>query len=240
MVKIDTNIFKDISTTKNNVPSQDYLNTDLSFQDIKVTRLKTCSYWIDYVCVFPKIPTHSMKQAALLATDNPVDSLLTSAMNFLDVNDLATVNKILEETARLHQQQTKELAAGVSFKTNYAATSNNDVSANIKNHFASAIKGEIRRENGLKKAPQLSNLSLKHMPQHLITAYYVLRHMKSRDYKIKLLYCLNYFRSVQKRMMLDLREFGTRERIYGDQVQPYIAASEAGRVGKSNVSTNFA
>lgn len=42
----------------------------------------------------------------------------------------------------------------------------------------------------------LSNLSLKHMPQHLITAYYVLRHMKSRDYKIKLLYCLNYFRSV--------------------------------------------
>lgn len=59
MVKIDTNIFKDISTTKNNVPSQEYLNTDPSFQDIKVTRLKTCSYWIDYVCMFPKVPLHS-------------------------------------------------------------------------------------------------------------------------------------------------------------------------------------
>ncbi len=105
MVKIDTNIFKDISTTKNNVPSQDYLNTDPSFQDIKVTRLKTCSYWIDYVCVFPQIPNHALKQAAYLATNNPVDSLLRSAINFLDVNDLATVNKILEETARLHQQQ---------------------------------------------------------------------------------------------------------------------------------------
>jgi hypothetical protein len=46
-----------------------------------------------------------MRQAAILATDNPIDSLLKSAMNFLDVNDLATVNKILEETARLHQQQ---------------------------------------------------------------------------------------------------------------------------------------
>lgn len=103
MVKIDTNIFKDISTTKNNVPSQDYLNTDPSFQDIKVTRLKTCSYWIDYVCVFPKIPNHALKQAAHLSTNNPIDSLLKSAMNFLDVNDLATVNKILEETARLHQ-----------------------------------------------------------------------------------------------------------------------------------------
>jgi len=78
------------------------------------------------------------------------------------------------------------------------------------------------------------------MPQHLITAFYVLRHMKSRDYKIKLLYCLNYFRSVQKRMMLDLREFGTRERIYGDQVQPFVAPTEAGRAAKMNVSTNFA
>ena len=105
MVKIDTNIFKDISTTKNNVPSQDYLNTDFSFQDIKVTRMKSCSYWIDYVCVFPKVPVHSQKQAAILATNNPIDSLMRSAMNFLDVNDLATVNKILEETARLHQQQ---------------------------------------------------------------------------------------------------------------------------------------
>jgi hypothetical protein len=63
--------------------------------------------------------------------------------------------------------------------------------------------------------------------------------MKSRDYKIKLLYCLNYFRSTQKRMALDLREFGTRERIYGDQVQPYLAPSEAGRAAQRNVSTNF-
>ena len=102
MVKIDTNIFKDISTTKNNVPSQEYLNTDPSFQDIKVTRMKTCAYWIDYVCIFPKVPAYSLKQAAMLSTNNFVDSLLRSAINFLDVNDLATVNKILEETARLH------------------------------------------------------------------------------------------------------------------------------------------
>ena len=111
MVKIDTNIFKDISTTPHNVPSQEFLNTDPSFSDIKVIRLKTCSYWIDYVCVFPKVSTILQKQAAFLATDNPIDSLLRSAMNFLDVNDLATVNKILEETSRLHQQQQKENAA---------------------------------------------------------------------------------------------------------------------------------
>ena len=50
----------------------------------------------------PNVPVHSEKQAAFLATNNPIDALLKSAINFLDVNDLATVNRILEETARLH------------------------------------------------------------------------------------------------------------------------------------------
>lgn len=103
MVKIDTNIFKDISTTKNNIPSQESLNIDEGFRSIKVIRMKTCAFWIDYCSVMqPKISTHTQKQAAFLSINNPVDSLLRSALNFLDVNDLATVNKILEETARLH------------------------------------------------------------------------------------------------------------------------------------------
>ncbi len=58
MVKIDTNIFKDISTTKNNIPSQESLNVDEGFKNIKVIRMKSSAYWIDYVCVFPKIPAH--------------------------------------------------------------------------------------------------------------------------------------------------------------------------------------
>lgn len=61
----------------------------------------------------------------------------------------------------------------------------------------------------------------------MIHAYYILRHMKSRDYKTKMMYSLNYFRAIQKRMMLDLREFATRERILGDLVQPIIPATEA-------------
>jgi|CryBogDrversion2_10_1035300.scaffolds.fasta_scaffold111174_1 3-dehydroquinate dehydratase len=40
-------------------------------------------------------------------------------------------------------------------------------------------------------------------------------------------------------MMLDLREFGTRERIYGDQVQPYLAPNEASKQGQQNVNTQF-
>ena len=102
MMRIDTNIFKDISTAKHTVPSQDSLNTDPTLSSLHVLRLKSSASFLDYVCVQPRIPASLQKQAAYLSTNNPVDSLLKSAMNFLDVNDLATVNRILEETARLH------------------------------------------------------------------------------------------------------------------------------------------
>ena len=113
----------------------------------------------------------------------------------------------------------------------------NSVALNLRVHFQSAIKGEMGKDNLAKSSSNITNQSLKYLPQHLINAFYNLRHMKARDYKIKLLYCLNYFRAIQKRMALDLKEFGTRERIYGDQVQPYAAPSEASRLAQINVNT---
>jgi hypothetical protein len=44
----------------------------------------------------------------------------------------------------------------------------------------------------------------------------MLKYLKARDSKIKLLYTLNVFRAVQKRITLELREMGTRDRILGD------------------------
>jgi len=51
--------------------------------------------------------------------------------------------------------------------------------------------------------------------------------MNSRDAKSKILYSLNYFRSIQKRLNIDLREFGTCERVLGDIIDPLIPAQEA-------------
>jgi hypothetical protein len=51
--------------------------------------------------------------------------------------------------------------------------------------------------------------------------------MQSRDNKTKIIYMMNYFRSIQKRLTLDLREFGTRERVVGDVVDPIKAPEEA-------------
>jgi hypothetical protein len=51
--------------------------------------------------------------------------------------------------------------------------------------------------------------------------------MNSRDAKTRVLYALNYFRAIQKRLAIDLREFGTCERVLGDVVDPLIPAQEA-------------
>ena len=49
------------------------------------------------------------------------------------------------------------------------------------------------------------------MPQHYLECHSILRHMKIRDTKNKLLYTLNFFRAVQKRLALELQEFAGRE-----------------------------
>ena len=44
----------------------------------------------------------------------------------------------------------------------------------------------------------------------------MLKYLKARDAKTKLLYTLNAFRAVQKRVTLEMREMGTRDRVMGD------------------------
>ena len=111
MTRVDTNIFRDISTTPNMVPDDDSLAYEMRNDDIKVIRLKSSAYWIDYVCMTPFEPDWHRKQQALLNNGNPIDSLTRSGMNFLDSSDLASVNRINEDNALLHQQTIKKLQA---------------------------------------------------------------------------------------------------------------------------------
>ncbi len=54
-----------------------------------------------------------------------------------------------------------------------------------------------------------------------------MRFVKSRDAKTRILYTLNYFRAIQKRLALDLREFATRDRIDAHFVNPFVHSREA-------------
>ena len=68
----------------------------------------------------------------------------------------------------------------------------------------------------------------------MLTCFYTLRFIRSRDNKTKILYTLNYYRAIQKRLALDLREFGSRERIDSHFKEPMQFPKE----GVKNVVTS--
>lgn len=84
--------------------------------------------------------------------------------------------------------------------------------------FTNSMK--TKSEVGFKKeeidAEDIGKNSLFETGQHLLFAHYLLSALTARESKTKLLYTLNAFRSIQKRLSLDLREFGTRDRVMGD------------------------
>jgi len=50
----------------------------------------------------------------------------------------------------------------------------------------------------------------------LLFANYLVTLLKAREHKTKLLYTLNCFRSIQKKITLELRELGSRDRVTFD------------------------
>ena len=58
----------------------------------------------------------------------------------------------------------------------------------------------------------------------------MLKYLRARDSKIKLLYTLNMFRAVQKRLTVELREMGSRDRVMGDCI--FLGPMENAKEGK--------
>ena len=66
------------------------------------------------------------------------------------------------------------------------------------------------------ESTEKSDQSFLQIPQHLESAMNMLLCLRLRKSKIKLLHSLNAFRSIQRRLTLDIREMGTRDRVLGD------------------------
>ena len=97
----------------------------------------------------------------------------------------------------------------------------------VENQF-SLNKDQVNKSDTSKANDKQVNFTgLRSTPHHLLVSYYTLRYMKSRDNKIKILYAMNFNRAVQKRLCLDLREFGTRERVDSHLTQPYVHSTDA-------------
>ncbi len=56
MARVNTNIFRDLSTTKANVPTDEAIISELKNVDIKIIRLRSAAYWVDYAILTPSEP----------------------------------------------------------------------------------------------------------------------------------------------------------------------------------------
>lgn len=108
-----------------------------------------------------------------------------------------------------------------------------DPATNIQEHLLKAVLSSTpsdEKTQQSKLSTDLGKASLKFLPHHLLVSLGSLTFLNSREGKIKLIYILNYFRAIQKRLAIDLREFATRDRIEGHLMNPYIPSKEANQV----------
>ena len=264
MVRVDPSIFRDVSTTSALLPSEESLAEEVLKQNLKVIRLKAAP-WVESVVCEPTPSDWMRAQMCILySEENPIDTLLRGALDFLDVNDLASVNMAIQEVSQMHidlltrqhlyheQAKMSKISAKVeqlgsqdkpevlprharkeeTVWQTVSATSIQEVYNNMYMQMSNALTGNAFRSSKLTdlnktNTPKPAKTSLFSLPLHLVQTFNTLRCMQSRDNKLKIIYTLNYFRAVQKRLMLDLREFGTRERVLGDVVPPIKPPEEA-------------
>jgi hypothetical protein len=119
-----------------------------------------------------------------------------------------------------------------------SATNIHETDNNLYVQVSNALTGNAFRGSAPadQTPPRPSKSPVFGVPVHLVQTHNTLRFMQSRDMKTKILYTLNYFRSIQKRLMLDLREFGTRERVVGDVADPHLSPEEGDQAVKDGLN----
>ena len=140
--------------------------------------------------------------------------LLKSALDFLDVNDAAAVNKILDEAANSHAKRAMKRNPLRSEGKKVNKAGSEYVTKDVE--LEEALKGTLRKEDEALRIEEVEEPLLEPLPSHIVKGYYTLRHLKARNFKIKLLHALNYMRSVQRRLTYDMLEMGTRDKLMGD------------------------
>ncbi|CDW82479.1 UNKNOWN [Stylonychia lemnae] len=208
-------------------------------KDFPSVRMKK-SLWVLYVCYQPTINNDQKYQAAILAGEqNPIDECLRLSLDLINVQDVTNVNLILESLSTIHHDKLIHGDIKADFLLQNAFVKEQDRVDKIDEahvftegevSFLSIFKGCLKTKSeyeDISDPEPLQNTSILQVPQHLLFSLYMLKYIKARDSKIKLLYVLNAFRAIQKRMVIELREMGTRDRVMGDVM--FVSPMEQGK-----------
>ena len=204
--------------------------------------------WLQYVCWQPAVDDVIKRQNNRLSNveDNPIDALLLSAFEFVDVNENGAANKILADSASAHVSKVKAYFTETSQSIEREARPDPNDTIEMILKKAALGEGANKPEEGSQRSLELGLKGQafieKHLQAidplkpHLIKSYYSLRLLKQRSIKAQLIQAMNYFRAIQKRLAFDVREFFTRERALGGQkVEEAMIGPQFGKDEQGNL-----
>lgn len=156
--------------------------------------------WLGFVKLRPQQAAWERRQRARLDSCKR-DQLLENAFNVLNLQDLPTVNKLLEEFAVGYADRANRILK-------VKPIDQSDVNV-CSSYFSNII---IERNLD----PKIVNEGV-NLPPQCIKSLYTLNMIKSRNKKQELFDVLNVYRAIQKRLAYDMTDLGTREEIRPDQ-----------------------
>ena len=166
--------------------------------------------WLGLIKLRPEPSVWQRRQNARLESCRK-DHLLENAFSVLNLQDLPTVNKLLEEFSISYQE-----------RANRVLRTKPELS-NSKNYMKSYFTSIIVNRN-LDPAVHIEGVNL---PPQCIKSLYTMRMIKSRGLKQKLMDILNVYRSIQKRLAYDISDLGTRDELRPDNsLSPFPRKSE--------------
>jgi len=155
--------------------------------------------WLGVLRLKPEIAEWQRKQRSECEQLQRADTLLRKSFELLDVQDLPTINRILEELSTSYTEKATHKAA---LKTEIGMSN-----TEMRKKFFSALLAEesLSKEKVEQEKVDLASQSIK--------AFFTLKLLKNRNMKQKLLEVLNVFRSIQRRLAFDISDLSSREEL---------------------------
>jgi hypothetical protein len=164
--------------------------------------------WLNYCNLKAQADDYQRRNEARLNYIKEKDSLLVKAFEFLDVQDLPTVNRYLEAVALTYCEKAGKRGA---LKTELKV----DDRQLMKKFFGSILAN--------KTDPPSHHDDKVELPVQCIKALYSLIFLRSRKFKQRMLDILNAFRSIQKKLTFDMLDIGVRDQLTPEKDKPIPA-----------------
>lgn len=137
-----------------------------------------------------------MYQASILRSDqNNLDECLCHMLECINVQDVSSVNLIMESIAQIHYDKVKYGCVKEEILGDESGTFFDDNQKSFLDIFTNSLKSKADYDKN-KQNEEILGSTILDLPQHLLFAKYLLSTLRARENKTKLLYTLNIFRAV--------------------------------------------